>query len=193
MKRLEWDFLIKCHGWDKQEYYVDRMTEALLEGEDTIMIPEEDYEEAFAVREAVIREEQRLRRTAELNNKGIALEKEGRIEEAIKVYEQNIQIGYPATHSYERLMILYRKRKDYGDEIRVARLAIDVFSKCNEKKAERVIERYPDREQEIRGCLLKNEELRDTLTGKIIFSPYEVGKYIRRLEKSKELLKKEEN
>lgn len=193
MRQIDGDFLLKCHGWSKSEYYVDRMTEALLEGKASIMIPDEDYEEACAVRETVIREEQRLYDTARLNNEGIALEKEGRIEEAIKVYEQNIQIGYPATHSYERLMMLYRKRKDYGDEIRVARLAIDVFSKCNEKKAERVIERYPDREQEIRGCLLKNEELRDTLTGKIIFSPYEVGKYIRRLEKSKELLKKEEN
>lgn len=188
MRQIDGDFLLKCHGWSKSEYYVDRMTEALLEGKASIMIPDEDYEEACAVRETVIREEQRLYDTARLNNEGIALEKEGCIEEAINVYEQNIEIGYPATHSYERLMILYRKRKDYENEIRVARLAVDVFQKCNEEKAGRLIERYPEREQDIRKALDMNEPIKNE-SGWYIFSPYDTAKYIRRMEKSKELLK----
>ena len=69
---------------------------------------------------------------AKLNNEGIALEKEGNIEEAIKVYEQNLDTPFYATHSYERLMILYRKKKDYYNERRVAELAVQRFPK--EKK-----------------------------------------------------------
>lgn len=37
-----------------------------------------------------------LGQTASSNNQGIQLEKENRIEEAIKVYEDNIKLGYPA-------------------------------------------------------------------------------------------------
>ena len=73
-----------------------------------------------------------MRLCAKLNNEGIALEKEGNIEEAIKVYEQNLSTPFYATHSYERLMILYRKKKDYLNERRVAELAVQRFPK--EKK-----------------------------------------------------------
>lgn len=70
----------------------------------------------------------KLQQTADNNNKGIAFEKEGNITSAIEVYEENLKIGYPATHSYIRLMILYRKEKKYEDEIRVIKKAIDLFS-----------------------------------------------------------------
>lgn len=70
----------------------------------------------------------KLQQTADNNNKGIAFEKEGNITSAIEVYEENLKIGYPATHSYIRLMILYRKEKKYEDEIRVIKKAIELFS-----------------------------------------------------------------
>lgn len=68
-------------------------------------------------------------KTCELNNIGIAQEKSGDIENAIKTYEENVKLKGKATHSYERLMILYRKAKDYKNEIRVIKIAIKVFPK----------------------------------------------------------------
>jgi len=62
------------------------------------------------------------------NNDGIKLEKLGGIEKAIELYEENLNDEFFGTHPYERLMILYRKNKQYADEIRVIEKAIEVFS-----------------------------------------------------------------
>jgi tetratricopeptide (TPR) repeat protein len=71
--------------------------------------------------------ENTLQNVASLNNKGIALEKASKIDEAISVYEKNIKSNYPAAHSYDRLMILYKKDKRYFDELRVIKSALQVF------------------------------------------------------------------
>lgn len=81
------------------------------------------------------KEKERLRilnRTAQLNNRGTEYEKSGKIKQAISTYEKNIEIGYPAHHSYKRLMILYRKSKDYDNEERVIERAIEVFGEYPE-------------------------------------------------------------
>ena len=79
-----------------------------------------------------------LTRCAELNNEGMRLEKQGDIDAAIAIYEQNISGDcYPATHSFDRLMILYRKRKDYQNERRVIQKAIRLFPKI-EKYSKRL-------------------------------------------------------
>ena len=88
---------------------------------------DEDYEEAMKVLEGRLRREQLLFMASERNNKGIELEKSGDIEGAIAVYEENIADGYPAYHSFHRLMILYRKRKEYDNEIRVILRTTEVF------------------------------------------------------------------
>lgn len=51
----------------------------------------------------------------------------GKIEDAIATYETNISLGYSAHHAYKRLMILYRKQKDYDNERRVILRALEVF------------------------------------------------------------------
>lgn len=67
-------------------------------------------------------------RCAELNNKGIELEKQGKIDAAIAIYEQNISGDcYPASHSFDRLRILYRKRKDYDNMVRVIKREGEVY------------------------------------------------------------------
>lgn len=68
-----------------------------------------------------------LSETVNNNNIGIAFEKSGNIDSAIEAYERNLDIAYPALHSYERLMVLYRKEKRYDDEIRVIEKAINDF------------------------------------------------------------------
>lgn len=62
------------------------------------------------------------------NLDGIKLEKEGNIDEAIKLYEQNIMENFDGNHPYDRLAIIYRKNKKIKDEIRVLEKAIWVFT-----------------------------------------------------------------
>jgi|GEM_PF-92051 len=63
----------------------------------------------------------------ERNLKGKELEKQGDIEGAIALYELNIKEGFPGTHPYDRLEIIYRKQKNYEEEMRVLNRAIEVF------------------------------------------------------------------
>ncbi len=75
------------------------------------------------------------------NNLGISYEKQGDIESAIEVYEKNVlPDSYPAQHAYDRLLVLYRKQKDYENEKRICKLAISIFK--TEKK-------YKDRLEKI--------------------------------------------
>ena len=134
-------------------------------------------------------ENERLGRCAALNNEGIQYEKQGEIDKAINVYEQNIADGYPATHSYERLMILYRKRKEYDKEISVAKRAIEVFGRENKKRAKKAITEYPTKKAEIESALESCTVVRGdmkNLSGALMvcFAPYDVNKYRRRLEKA---------
>lgn len=62
------------------------------------------------------------------NIKGIKYEKEGKVDLAIKLYEKNIAENFEGNHPYDRLAIIYRKKKDYQNEVRVLNKAIDVFS-----------------------------------------------------------------
>ncbi len=73
-----------------------------------------------------------------LNNQGIQLEKENRIDEAVAIYEKAIQIDYPTTHPYDRLMVIYRRRKDYTNESRVIKSAISMCDKVISEHPERI-------------------------------------------------------
>lgn len=71
--------------------------------------------------------QEKLTKTTELNNKGIEQEKAGDEDAAIATYEECIKIGYPATHAYDRLLTIYRNRKDYDNEQRVCIAAMGIF------------------------------------------------------------------
>lgn len=62
------------------------------------------------------------------NLKGIELEKDGFLDNAMELYELNIKGGFGGNHPYDRLAIIYRKRKQYTEEIRVLERGIEVFS-----------------------------------------------------------------
>lgn len=72
--------------------------------------------------------DEKLHIFVENNEKGQKLEREGDIDGAIKAYRENTDLRADTPFSYERLYILYRKRKDYESEIEVINLAIEVFS-----------------------------------------------------------------
>jgi hypothetical protein len=63
----------------------------------------------------------------ERNLKGIQFEKEGQVDKAIALYEANITENFEGNHPYDRLAVIYRKRKQKYDEIRVLEKGIWVF------------------------------------------------------------------
>ena len=66
--------------------------------------------------------------------KGTELEKENKIEEAIKLYEDNVEKNHAFSHPYKRLAIIYRKQGRIDDEIRVLKKAMWVFENIVYKK-----------------------------------------------------------
>ena len=61
------------------------------------------------------------------NLEGKELEKQGKVDAAVELYEQNVANNFDGNHPYNRLAIIYRKRKLCDDEIRVLEKAIWVF------------------------------------------------------------------
>jgi len=62
-----------------------------------------------------------------MQEKASQLEEEGNIDESIKIYEKMISYATDLPGPYNRLAILYRKRKRYADEIRVLERAVYVY------------------------------------------------------------------
>ena len=139
-----------------------------------------------------IAQQEVLNENSRLIKLGIDLEMEGMINEAIAVYEKAIIPQLPATHPYDRLMILYRKKKDYDNEIRIIKIAISVFMKENERRAGRAIEDDSSLYNQVMQALETNENIRYE-DGKWAFVQYDVMEYITRLEKAKRLLEKSKN
>ncbi len=84
----------------------------------------------------------------ERNLIGIELEKAGKIDEAIKLYEENVKENCEGSHPYDRLAIIYRKRKCINDEIRVLEKAIWVFeNKVYKNRSDRLekLEKFKNR------------------------------------------------
>lgn len=128
-------------------------------------------------------------KASRLINIGIDLEKEGMIDEAIKVYEKSIIPQLPLKHPFERLAILYRKKKDYENEIRIMKIAVEVFMKENERRANRTIDEDNSIYNQVMQALETNESIKYE-DGKWAFVQYDVMSYITRLEKAKYLLDK---
>lgn len=79
--------------------------------------------------------QQKLALCTALNNKGIELEEAGDIDAAIAVYELNISGScYPARHAFNRLLVLYRKSKNYKAEKKVCQKALRLFGKIESDK-----------------------------------------------------------
>ena len=98
-------------------------------------------------------------------------------------------MGYPATHSYQRLMTLYRKSKEYSKEIKVIKKAISVFTKENNRRAKKAIKTNPELTYFIEEALSNSEKVMGIDGRSYIFVPYDTNKYRERLEKVVQLKK----
>lgn len=84
----------------------------------------------------------------ENNLRGKELEDSGDLDSAISLYEYNIKHRFDGSHPYNRLAIIYRKRKEYGNEIAVLKQAIDVFTNdvpLSRPDRDKKIEEFNDR------------------------------------------------
>lgn len=103
------------------------------------VIIEKDYLEKLEKKYRPIKQrEERLFKVCNLNNEGMKLEKQGKILEAIDIYEECIKIPVQARHAYDRLLVLYNKAKEYKKELRVCKKAIKMF-KGETKYEERLL------------------------------------------------------
>lgn len=135
------------------------ISEAEFEGKKEIAIPTTRLQEIETAFKADKELSESISRCAERNNKGMQLEKSGDIEGAIATYEANISDTYPATHSYDRLIVLYRRKKDYNNELRVIESAIGKFSSLNCDRYTKDITRWKER-------MAKTMELKDKADNK---------------------------
>ena len=159
-----------------------RLLSSRFSGHSKFTVTESEYAEILKQKEETERFHFLINETARLNNIGAELEKQGEIDTAISVYEENIALGYPATHSYDRLMILYRKQRDYKNERRIIHAALDKFSAENMRRAEKAKETHPELSEEIdKACLTISQVWGDD--GWIIFNPHKLDKWHQRLIK----------
>lgn len=116
-----------------------RSQNALWNGNDYVEVSDSEYREMMLIYERKQSDDKWISECAELNNEGISHEKNGDVESAIKVYERNICPGcWPARHSFDRLLVLYRKKKDYDSEKRVCLRAVYEFPE-EEKYRQRLL------------------------------------------------------
>ncbi len=127
----------------------NRLLKAILDDETQVAIKPKEHFALFEKLQAYNQQCEQLKRTAQLNSKGISLEQQGHIEAAIQVYEQNIELGYPAHHAFKRLLVLYRKAKDYANELRVCQRACRVFPKDQS---------YKERRDKVRALLARTKD-----------------------------------
>lgn len=98
----------------------------------------------------------KIERGWKLNEKGIEYERTGDIDNAIVCYEANIKNGFDGSHPYKRLAIIYRRKKDYINEIRVLEKAIE-FYPCNKSYNVKTYEEFKVRLEKAK--LLKDKSL----------------------------------
>lgn len=159
--------------------YINRMS---LKGFNNVVLSKDEWNCACKKGEDSIAYENGLHTATSCNLGGIELEKSGDIRGAIALYEENIAMHSTAIHSYERLMIIYHRLKDYENEKRVIDIAIQVFDAYNINDANLKIKAHPEKKAEILTALRSCTELRGD-DGWVIFNPVNVNKWRKRLEK----------
>jgi hypothetical protein len=112
-------------------------------------------------------------------------------DKAIGLYEQNITEPFHDQYAFERLMVIYRKRKEYKQELRVIKKGIDVFREGNKKHIEETIGSKKNKTQLVKlsNAFMKGAGLVDK-KGKETYFPEPINKWMKRKEVVEKRLKK---
>ena len=125
------------HFYDENAY-LDDHEYWNQDGVSYFIVNSDAWDEAARKYNQFLKKEENASIFADNNNKGIQLEKDGNIEEAIILYEENLKINIPGTHPYDRLMTLYHKKGRFADELRVIKKAVAMFPR-DEKYSDRLV------------------------------------------------------
>ena len=98
------------------------------------------------------------------------------LERAAKLYEQVIKESPVNEYAYDRLMILYRKSKQYKDEMRIINAGIKAYENFYETKSKHSRSR---KVAEISNAILKSTGLADK-EGNHVYDPEPIGKWKKR-------------
>ena len=129
------EFLIKLNELVSQnKLSQDEIKEELKEYTDLINIEGEKYSQSL--RNERLNEIKLRRKIYTINNKARNLERMGNYEEAIKLYNETINIQdensflrFNKIFQYHRLLIIYRKLKDYDNELEICYNILDEYKK----------------------------------------------------------------
>jgi|SRR5688572_9747197 tetratricopeptide (TPR) repeat protein len=113
-------------------------------------------------------------------------EQEGSLEKAAGAYEKVIKLSKHNEQAYNRLMIVYRKLKDYEKEATVIRKAIREF----ETLYNRPVKSSGKKVEQLSKQLMKLTGLADK-KGKLLYQPEPLGKWKKREAVVEKRLKKE--
>ena len=127
----------------------------------------------------------------ERNNEARVAEQDGELNKAVKLYEQNIKEDYADEFAFERLMIIYRKLKEYEDELRVINRAIKVFQKSMEDHLKHSLARHIDGKklERISIAIMKKSGLKK----EEVHFPDPIDKWIKRKEIAEQKLENNQN
>src|SRR5437762_9870818 len=78
------------------------------------------------------------------NNEARLAEQDNDLNKAVKLYEKNILEDYADEFAFERLMIIYRKQKEYEKELRVIERGIEVFKQSLKEHLKHSLSRHVD-------------------------------------------------
>ncbi|MDR1022017.1 MAG: hypothetical protein LBL94_01910 [Prevotellaceae bacterium] len=149
------------------------------------VISKSDFDCVVKKQNEYIERQNKNQQIGEIFQAGNIFEKEKKIDEAIKCYEEIVALDYKRIHSHYRLLVLYRKNKDYENEKRICMLIIDIHSKENEKRLQRALANEENKGLENQIINAHNENRTLFIEGRhfCIYNPYEVNKYKNRLDK----------
>lgn len=160
---------------------------AIWFGWNNIIIPIADYQKIKDYNDKYIKQQDLQKKVYGLIFKGTEYEKNGDIDNAIASYTEATGLdyrstGYAVNRPYDRLMILYRKKKDKENEIKIIEETIKVLTSENARLADYCVKHFPEKEEEIRVAVNRCERVMGD-NGFYCYVPYDVNKYKVRLEK----------
>lgn len=167
----------------------DQKRKAFFKGYNNIIVSKSDFEELEKAYKEVQDFKELTSNVYGLLNEAQESEKNGEFDKAISIYREVIGLdfydsGYAENKPFDRLMILYKKKKDPENERAITEEAIRYLTERNRTKAIDAINKNPHLEEQIRMAETNCERVRDN-NGLFCYIPYDTNKYKDRLSKLK--------
>jgi tetratricopeptide (TPR) repeat protein len=124
----------------------------------------------------------------DLIKKAEEAEDDEQLDEAVKLYREAMKVEPSYELPYNRLMIIYRKQKNYKEELKIINEGIRFFSEQHENKQKEMIGANKKIAQ-LSNALMKSVGLKDK-KGKSLYYPEPIPKWQKRKQVAEKKLKK---